>query len=173
MKKSSIIILTVSVFVVLVAAVGGWYYYYKYVETVDDYILVLYSPPQEKEGLFGDVEYSKPQVEVKSLQSFDNDSIAIVKVTQDYENKQDFLCEKLKEWESGNPKDEVDKMSKQARYDAIQSLIAQKQFLIRLTHTRSFDENKAMEIISKFWGKEDFDNVIIENKLDVAIFDIN
>ena len=71
MKKKQYVILLAVVLILALAFCGYKYYTYYYQDVVTDYYGIEYTPPVERGvSLFGNVEYSQPQVKFKKLPKY-------------------------------------------------------------------------------------------------------
>lgn len=172
MKRKTIISLVIGCIVALAIA-GGWYYYYNYVATVNDYVLIKITPPQQEESIFGGYTYSKPKFEFEVLPSYDNDSIAVAAQKVDFKDHQEFI---LHYWEElmrePTPDDRSEQIIHDAKLKAAQEHMQQQRILVRTTHIRKFSPEEALEMIRDHWADKSLEKYAKDNKVDYAIYNI-
>lgn len=146
-------------------------YYYYYVDTVNSYFLIRYTPPQERESLFGSREYSDPKLEVQNLNDYPDDEVAVKDQTQIFKNTYNRLLDEYKKI-SDHPQND-NPIIQSAHVNAITSMLDEQRILVRTTHIRKFDTNEALDMIRKHWANKSLDNYAKSNKVEVAVYPIS
>lgn len=171
MKRKNILTITICCIVAL--AIGGVWYYYNYVATVNDYVLIKITPPQQEESLFGGYMYSKTKFEFEVLPSYDNDSSAVAAQKYDFQKHQEFMMHYWKElMREPTPEDRTEQFILDAKIKAAQELMQQQRILVRTTHIRKFSTEEAFEMIREHWADKSLEKYAKENKIDYAIHNI-
>lgn len=167
MKKSVLIALVSAIF--LIIAAGGLYYYF-YIDTVTNYYLVKYTPPQPRKSIFGGYEYSNPQIEFLQLEDYSSDKLAVEAETSEAKESYSWLLEEY-EKESLQPEDD-NSIIQDARMSAITSMLEEERFLIRTTHIRKFSAEEALKMIQKHWADKSLEDYAESNKIEIAVYSI-
>lgn len=169
MKKTLITIFAI----ILIAgtATGAWAYYYYNVEKVNNYYLITYTPPYERESIFGEIEYTKPEFEYKALLNYSSDESAIKAQTKEAKHRYTWLLQEL-ERELKHPT-EKELILQKAKVDAITSALQEERILIRITHIRNFDSEEAFKMICDHWADKTLSNYAKSKKIDVAVYEIS
>lgn len=163
MKKSVLIA------ILLIITAGGLYYYF-YIDTVSNYFLVKYTPPQPRESIFGGREYSDPKFEFAQLKDYASDDNALEAETSEAKHTYSWL---LKEYEKElrQPKED-NPIIQDARINAITSMLEEERFLIRTTHIRKFSAEEALKMVQEHWADKSLEDYAKSNKIEVAIYSI-
>lgn len=164
--KKSVLIAIISAVVIIIAA-GGLYYYF-YIDTVSNYFLVKYTPPQPRESIFGGREYSDPKIEFEQLKDYANDDIAVEAETKEAKHSYSWLLQEY-EKELRQPKDD-NPIIQDARMNAITSMLEGERFLIRTTHIRKFSAEEALKMLQEHWADKSLEDYAKSNKIEVAVY---
>lgn len=168
MKKSYLIAIVSAI--ILIITLGSLYYYF-YIDTVSNYFLVKYTPPQQRESIFGGREYCDPKIEFAKLKDYANDDMAVEAETIEANHSYSWLLEEY-EKELRQPKDE-NPIIQDARMNAITSMLEEQRFLIRTTHIRKFSAEEALKMIQEHWADQSLEDYAKSNKIEVAIYNIS
>ena len=169
MNKKVIIFIVSTVSLILI--LGGWAYYYYYIDTVDNYFLIKFTPPQPRESIFGGREYSDPKFEFEMLKDYPDDDTAIQDQTKEAQNTYTWLLDEY-EKELKLPKDD-NPIIQNARINAITSMLEEERILVRTTHIRKFDAEEALDMIREHWADKSLDDYAKSNRVDVAVYPIS
>lgn len=124
MKKKQYVILLAVVLILALAFCGYKYYTYYYQDVVTDYYGIEYTPPVERGvSLFGNVEYSQPQVKFKKLPKYLSDSSAISHKTAEVLSDRKFYVEEYKKEMGVVPKTDIEKVNQGASLQALKELL--------------------------------------------------
>lgn len=155
----------------IIAVAGGVFaYWYNCVDTVTDYILVKFTPPQEEKSLFGGISYSDPKVECQFLGEYPTDTVAVRDQSKELERTRKFLYQELAKLESEESDDATADIIKQARYKAILSHLSTQRIVVRTTHVRSLNPEEALKIFQEHWGDSKLEEYARDKKIDVAVY---
>lgn len=169
MKKNVLFLIIAFVSLLLIA--GGSAYYYYFVDTVDNYFLIKFTPPQPRESIFGGREYSDPKFEFEILKEYPNDETAIQDQTKEAQHSYTWLLEEY-EKELKLPKED-NPIIQNARINAITSMLEEERILVRTTHIRRFDAEEALDMIREHWADKSLEDYAKSNKVDVAVYPIS
>ncbi len=164
--KKRVLIAIVSAIVLIIAT--GCLYYYFYIDTVSNYFLVKYIPPQPRESMFGGYEESDPKFDFSQLKDYENDSIAVEAQTKEAKHSYSYF-ENEYEKELRQPKEE-NPIIQDARMKAIISKLMEERYLIRITHIRKFSAEEALKMIQKHWADESLKDYAKSNKIEVEVY---
>lgn len=171
MSKKILISIIAGVSLIVILGGCGYYYYYYYVETVDNYVLIKYTPPQPRESIFGGLEYTDPKFEFKILEDYPDDETAIREQSEEAKQSYIWLLEEYKQ-EIEHPEDDDPSMHS-ARINAIISLLDEERILVRTTHIRKFSADEALDMIGKHWADKSLEDYAKSNKIELAIYPIS
>ena len=150
MKKKQYVILLAVVLILALAFCGYKYYTYYYQDVVTDYYGIEYTPPVERGvSLFGNVEYSQPQVKFKKLPKYLSDSSAISHKTAEVLSDRKFLVEEYKKEMGVVPKTDMEKICQGTRLQALKELLKKQYFLISFSHHRKYDPEDFIRFVKK------------------------
>lgn len=166
--KKSVLIAIISAIVLIIAA--GSLYYYFYIDTVSNYFLVKYTPPQPRESVFGGREYSDPKIEFAQLKDYANDDMAVEAETTDAKHSYSWLLQEY-EKELRQPKEDHP-IIQDARMNAITSMLEEERFLIRTTHIRKFSAEEALNMLQEHWADKSLEDYAKSNKIEIKIYSI-
>ena len=150
MKKKQYVILLAVVLILALAFCGYKYYTYYYQDVVTDYYGIEYTPPVERGvSLFGNVEYSQPQVKFKKLPKYLSDSSAISHKTAEVLSDRKFYVEEYKKEMGVVPKTDIEKVNQGASLQALKELLKKQYFLISFSHHRKYDPEDFIRFVKK------------------------
>lgn len=164
MKKNSLFV--ISIMALFIAA--GVLYYYFYINTVSNYFLVKYTPPQPRESIFGEFEYTDSKLEYLQLENYSSDNMALETEATEAKHSYSWL---LKEYEKELRQPNKDNpIIQNARMNAIRSMLEEERFLIRTTHIRKFSAEEALKMIQEHWADKSLEDYAKSNKIEVAVY---
>lgn len=159
MKKKQYVILLAVVLILALAFCGYKYYTYYYQDVVTDYYGIEYTPPVERGvSLFGNVEYSQPQVKFKKLPKYLSDSSAISHKTAEVLSDRKFYVEEYKKEMGVVPKTDIEKVNQGASLQALKELLKKQYFPLVSPITEntipktSFGSSRRMASIGIRWN---------------------
>lgn len=170
MKGNNLKYLIISLVIIIIAA-GGFIYYYFCIDTVNDYVLLKYTPPKQEESIFGGYTYSTPEFKFENLPDYKSDRDAIEVQKNDAINSHEYFLKKYQE-ELDNPSENND-VIRRARLNACESLLTEQRILIRTTHTRRFDAEEALQMVIDHWADQSLEEYAKSKKIEVAIYQLN
>ena len=147
-----------------------------------DYYLIQFTPPFETQSIYGseysNVEYTDAECSISKLQTFENDSVALATVTENFHAYQDSLLRKYETDNAAlNPQNftstEAYNIMCEALGTAYKKKMTETRILMRITHAPDYDTDQFFEIVTENGVySEEMRQYIETNKINVEFYRI-
>lgn len=169
MKKSVIVIIFA---IIALSCAGAYAYYYYFVQTVTNYFVLTYTPPQERNYGLAGIDYTDPKIEIEQTTDYEDDKTAREIESQKAKESFDYYFSELEKLaENSTAQNDI---QRQCEVNALTDLLQQQYFLIRITHIRKYSVEESLDVIRKHWGNhKELKDFAEKNKLSFEIYTLN
>lgn|SRR5574344_2996500 len=172
MKKKYVIPIVI---ILVLIIVGGLYYKFNYIDTVTEYYRIVYYPPINESADFSSVSYTEPKTDIKKINPYLNDSMAVLSEVNGEKNYQRlYKKEYTKCCKYVKGKDFNKDIEMTAKKQAVEEELNRKIILLRFTHRAGYDSDESFKFIKKhFFDEQKLKDFCDENKISYAIYPIS